>query len=313
MKHLVVLLGFSLLSVFVFAQSSLPTLAAGSIERIESFESQFVAPRIVDIWLPNNYAEGEKHAVLYMHDGRMLFDSTISWNKQEWQIDESMQRLIDEEKIPPTIVVAVANGGTLRHSEYFPQKPFESLPQNFQDSLINEASRHGGVDLFAEPVQSDKYLRFIVEELKPYIDGNFNVHTDQQHTFVAGSSMGGLISMYAICEYPNVFGGAICLSTQWPGTFSLDNNPIPQAFVNYLKDNYPDPKTHKIAFDVGTISLDEMYLPTQLQVDHVMRQAGYEDDQNYFSIIVAKPGINSHDERSWAARFPGPAAFVMQN
>ena len=67
--------------------------------------------------------------------------------------------------------------------------------------------------------------------------------------------MGGLISMYAICEYPEVFGGAICMSTHWYRNFASENNPIPLAFQNYLKANLPNPKTHKIYFDFGTETL----------------------------------------------------------
>ena len=86
--------------------------------------------------------------------------------------------------------------------------------------------------MFPVPVQSDAYLKFLVTELKPFIDSTFSVATDRSNTFIAGSSMGGLISMYAVCEYPAVFGGAACLSTHWPGIFTAENNPIPEAFEN---------------------------------------------------------------------------------
>ena len=78
---------------------------------------------------------------------------------------------------------------------------------------------------------SDNYLKFLVTELKPFIDKKYSVYKDMNHTFIAGSSMGGLISMYAICEYPRVFGGAACMSTHWPGIFSAEGNPVPDAFA----------------------------------------------------------------------------------
>ena len=84
--------------------------------------------------------------------------------------------------------------------------------------------RQPGAPVFSGKIQSDNYLKFLVKELKPFIDSSFSTLKDQQNTFIAGSSMGGLISMYAICEYPLVFGGAACLSTHWPGIFTMINN-----------------------------------------------------------------------------------------
>ena len=81
--------------------------------------------------------------------------------------------------------------------------------------------------------------------------------------------------MYAICEYPQVFGGAGCLSTHWPGIFMMNNNSIPDAFVNYLKSHLLNPKTHKIYFDYGDQTLDAMYPPLQAKVDEVMKEKEY--------------------------------------
>ena len=91
---------------------------------------------------------------------------------------------------------------------------------------------------------SDHYLRFIVEELKPYVDAHYRTLPDQHNTFIMGSSMGGLISLYAMCEYPHVFGGAGCVSTHFPIGRGIA--------LKYMQDNLPDPKTHKFYFDYGT-------------------------------------------------------------
>ncbi|MEO0687125.1 MAG: esterase-like activity of phytase family protein, partial [Cyanobacteria bacterium J06649_11] len=88
-------------------------------------------------------------------------------------------------------------------------------------------------------LNGDNYLKFIVEELKPIIDKKYAVHTDRSHTFVMGSSMGGLMSMYAISEYPNIFGGAACISTHWVGAMPMDNNPFPEAIFSYMESNFP--------------------------------------------------------------------------
>lgn len=284
----------------------LPEVSSGKIIRLSDFQSEFVSERNVDIWLPENYSEKTKYNVLYMHDGQMLYDAKTTWNKQEWKVDEIMTQLMDEGKIEPCIVVGVFNGGPDRHRDYFPQKPFESLPQVFRDTLL-KMDRDADRPMFAGPINSDNYLKFLVEELKPYIDEYFSVKSGVEHTFIAGSSMGGLISMYAICEYPDVFGAAACLSTHWPGIFQMDNNPIPAAFQNYIKENMPEPSSHKIYFDYGTETLDALYEPSQLGIDSVMRELGYDDR---LWITKKFPG-HDHSENAWNERLHIPVEFIM--
>ena len=285
-----------------------PVVSTGRLIRHADFSSAFVTPRHVDVWLPDGYNGQEKYAVLYMHDGQMLYDPNASWNKQSWEIDSILGKMMAEGKVRKTIVVGVWNGGPTRHADYFPQKPFESLPKKFIDSLIESGNRPNGAKLFAEPVKSDGYLKFLVEELKPFIDKTYSTHTDAANTFVMGSSMGGLISMYAICEYPQVFGGAACLSTHWPGIFSMDNNPIPDAFVQYLDTHLPDRKTHKIYFDYGTATLDSLYPPLQEKADAVMKKHGWKKKQ---WITLAFPGAD-HSEKAWAARLDKPLGFLLK-
>src|SRR5690606_16150436 len=126
------------------------------------------------------------------------------------------------------IVVGISSIAKNRMSDYFPQKPFESLPKKTQDSIY--ALKAGDNVLFGGKVSSDNYLKFIVSELKPFIDKSFSVETDNLNTFIGGSSMGGLISMYAVCEYPEIFGGAMCMSTHWPGLMDTEGkiNPVPK-------------------------------------------------------------------------------------
>jgi enterochelin esterase-like enzyme len=286
--------------------AQLPTPSTGSIKRLEKFASNYVEARNVDIWLPDGYSNQKQYAVLYMHDGQMLYDSTTTWNKQDWGIDEVLGRLMKEKKIRNCIVVGVWNSDKSRHIDYFPQKPFESLPAAKQHELY-QLKRSASVPLFSGKIQSDNYLKFLVKELKPYIDSNFSTLKDQQNTFVAGSSMGGLISMYAICEYPAVFGGAACLSTHWPGIFTTINNPVPAAFLQYLKTHLPSPGSHKFYFDHGTATLDSMYKPFQLQADAIMLHKGYTA-RNWMS----KEFIGEdHSEVSWRKRFNIPAFFLL--
>ena len=95
----------------------------GQLFRVEDFPSEFITPRNVDVWLPENYSSSKKYAVLYMHDGQMLFDSTTTWNQQEWKVDEWATRLMNEGKTKDFIVVAPWNINSERYSDFFPQKP----------------------------------------------------------------------------------------------------------------------------------------------------------------------------------------------
>lgn len=296
-------------ALFSGCVAALPKVSAGSIERLEQFPSALVPPRTVDIWLPQGFdkkAQRQKYAVLYMHDGQMLFDAGSSWNKQEWRVDEVAQQLISAGKVMPFIVVAVHNAGLNRHAEYFPQAPFQALPAKTQQALY-QLDRQPGQKLFQRQLYSDQYLKFLVTELKPYIDRHYPVYSDSNHTFVMGSSMGGLISAYALAEYPQVFGGAACLSTHWPGVFQTDNNPVPAAFLAYLKNKLPPPGKHKIYFDYGDQTLDAMYPPLQHKVDQLMQQLGYSAPlwQSHFF-----QGAD-HSEQAWAKRLDIPLQFLL--
>jgi len=285
-----------------------PTVTTGRIDRVKSFPSAYVEARNIDIWLPEGYSLKKKYAVLYMHDGQMLFDSTITWNKKAWDVDDVAAELMKAKIVKDFIVVGIWNGGPKRHAEYFPQKPFESLPQSVQDTLYG-ANRSNGDGVFkGNKVQSDNYLLFLVKELKPYIDKKYATKKDPASTIIAGSSMGGLISIYAICEYPEIFGGAACMSTHWPGIFFMKDNPVPQAFFTYLDTHLPDPKSHKLYFDHGTATLDAMYPALQKKVDEIVKAKGY-DSANW--ITKEFPG-EDHSETAWHRRLHIPLEFLMK-
>ena len=308
MKHISIILCFFLLSSQFESFAQLPKPSSGRIVRTENFISKFVPARNIDVWLPDNYSASKKYAVLYMHDWQMLFDSSITWNKQEWGVDKTLTQLMQEQKIRDCIVVGIWNGGKSRHPEYFPQKPFEALSKEDQ-KLVYNAYRSGGQSIFSVlAISSDNYLKFLVEELKPFIDKNYSTKTDASNTFTAGSSMGGLISLYALCEYPNVFGGAACLSTHWPGLLSMENNPVPAVFFSYLKQHLPSAKQHRIYFDHGTETLDSMYASLQLQVDAIMKQKKYSPSQ---WISRSWPG-QDHSEKSWRSRLEVPVTFLLK-
>jgi predicted alpha/beta superfamily hydrolase len=202
-----------------------------------------------------------------------------------------MSRLLDEGKIRAAIVVGVWNS-PIRWREYLPQKPYEAPALHKHRPFLLE--RAGG------PPISDTYLKFLVEELKPYIDGRYRTLPDRQNTFVMGSSMGGLISLYAISEYPQIFGGAGCISTYWSaGGFDL---------VDEMARCLPNPASHKLYFDFGTETLDSEYEPYQRRMDEHLRQAGYIENTNWVS---CKFEGAEHSEKSWRERVHIPLEFLL--
>jgi enterochelin esterase-like enzyme len=120
--------------------------------------------------------------------------------------------------------------------------------------------------------------------------------------------MGGLISLYAICEYPEVFGAAACISTHWPGIFAVENNPIPDAFYTYMRKKLPNPKTNRIYFDYGDQTLDALYPPLQKMADTVMTEKGFTV-ANWSTQFF--PGKN-HSEAAWSERLHIPMAFLLR-
>lgn len=278
----------------------------GHIDLIENFPSIYVNPRNIEIWLPESYDPGKKYAVIYAHDGQMLYDKTKSWNQQAWDIDDVAAEMMNSGKIKDLIVVGIWNDGIQRFSDYFPQQAFEYLSES-EKNEFHKAIREKFK--FESPLKlnSDNYLQFIVKELKPWVDSHYPTLKDPQNTIVLGSSMGGLISMYAITQYPDVFGKAVCMSTHWPGIIGMESNPIPDAFLKYIDQTVGNLRQHKVFFDLGDQGLDSLYGVTQLKVDKLMHNHGFTP-YNWQTIYI--PG-GEHNETSWNKRLPAALEFIM--
>jgi predicted alpha/beta superfamily hydrolase len=266
----------------------------GTIERFSPIESKFLGPRFVDVLLPPGYAapkaKARRYPVVYMHDGQNVFDPASSFIGVDWGIDKTMTRLIAERKVPEAIVVAIWNTPK-RLSEYMPQKPLEQLQESELDDMFKPVRK--------APL-GDAYLRYLVTELKPAIDARYRTLPDRAHTSIMGSSMGGLISCYAVCEYPEVFGGAACLSTAW----QVANG----AALNGLKQRLPDPRTHRFYFDFGTATMDGKIEPFQTLADQALKNAGYTEGKNW--LTKKFPG-EEHSERAWRKRVDIPLQFLL--
>lgn len=262
----------------------------GRLVRYENFKSEFVAPRNVDVWLPPGFDDKKTHSVLFMHDGQNLFIPELSYTKIDWGVDETAARLISEGTIRDVIVVGIWNTSN-RFGEYMPQKAVRYASSELLARTPKEVR---------DSIDSDDYLRFIVNELKPFIDKTYPTRPGRNDTFVMGSSMGGLISCYAISEYPEVFGGAGCVSTHWPAGEGI--------VVDYFRDNLAASGKHKIYFDFGTEGLDAQYEQYQKKMDKVMVEKGYVAGRNW---ITRKFDGADHSERAWSARLNLPLTFLL--
>lgn len=298
-----------LVGVLIASGPAAAGISAGRLDDLGIVQSRYTDPRRVMVWLPSSYRPGgPKHAVLYMHDGQNLFDPDTGYGGMEWKIDETLDRLIAENKVRPTIVVAIWNTPK-RLREYVPSKAFTHLPPAYMDRV---RGLYGGDPL------SDGYLKFIVRELKPRIDAKYNVRTGRADTVIMGSSMGALISLYAIDEYPKVFGAAGMVSTHWPlmipaegkSLSDADFKTVSTAFEHYLAPALPSPATHRLYFDHGSETLDANYARYQERIDRVVARRGYRPGANWLSRSF--PG-QAHNETSWASRVAIPLRFLLSS
>lgn len=289
--------------LFLGQFSQIQAQLVGNLERIETFPSDHVLERRVDLWTPEK-SEGP-YTLLIMHDGQMLFQSDSTWNKQEWGVDECLDSLIAQKRIPNVMVVGIWNLYEHRHRNYFPQKPFESLGQSTQDSLLHLKKNGQDAALFSAAPNSDDYLRFIFEELLPYIKEHYSIRENE--VYMMGSSMGGLISMYAALEYPSQLKGVACLSTHWPGVWQNEANPIPDAFLEYMAKHQAEAEQSKWYFDRGDATLDSLYQPHQDRVDVLINSWDLKPRQ-FQSLAI--PGA-AHREIDWRERLPQILLFLL--
>ena len=190
-RSIVPFLGCVLFSVAVVAQKSTASAQVHQLERTFEIQSINTHKHKVWVYLPKNYTTSNvRYPVIYMHDGQNLFDAETSY-AGEWGVDEFMDDLYDQTR-KGFIVVGIENAGVERINEYTPWP--------------NE--KYGGG-------KGALYMRFIVDELKPFIDRNFRTKKNAKNTALIGSSLGGLISFYGGLEYPQVFGKIGAFSTSF--------------------------------------------------------------------------------------------------
>ena len=285
-----------------------PAAALGRIDTIPAFSSAYVMPRQVTVWTPEGYdPKGPPLPVLYMHDGENLYEPSHSLSHADWGIAATVSRLIKAGKIPPVIIVGM-NSTPLRGREYLPAGIVAKLPEATR--TVIEASWKG-------PSLADAYLAFIILEVKPYVDRHYRTKTDAAHTFIMGSSMGGLISFYAQAEHPEVFGGSASLSLHMLMGGPVDMVSVDQkglekdviaAFDRYVTDKPLTSEGHKIYVDRGDQTLDAYYGAYTADFDAMMSRHGWNSSDTYMSRTY--PGA-AHSEPDWARRLDIPLEFLL--
>jgi predicted alpha/beta superfamily hydrolase len=223
--------------------------------------------RRVWIYLPPDYqtAPDKRYPVLYMHDAQNLFDARLSFSG-EWQVDESLNDLFKKGDYG-CIVVGIDNGGSNRLNEYSP--------------WVN--ARYGGGE-------GDEYAEFLVKTLKPYVDGNYRTLVGRQSTGIMGSSMGGLISMYAFSEYQDVFSRAGVFSPAF--WFGAD------APAQHVRAN-PKEGAGRVYFLAG--GAEPAYVADDARkVAAALQAAGFSTSE----ILTKVPADGQHSEWFWAREFP---------
>lgn len=234
--------------------------------------------RDVSVWLPPSYAASSKrYPVIYMHDGQNLFDAATSY-AGEWNVDETMQHLAGEGK--QAIVVGLPNTPD-RMREYFP----------FSHPYFGDGC-------------GDDYLRFIFDTVKPQIDGAFPTKPDKANTGMAGSSLGGLITLYAYFKPDSRIGFAAALSPSlW----------IARGAIHQLADR--GKRAGRLYYDIGTSeykpnprwgNVDP--LADYRNLGETLSRRGYREGADW--MYVEESG-GQHNEGAWARRFPTAARFLL--
>ena len=266
------------------------------------FESRHVPPRNVDIWLPPGYAQDSerRYPVVYMHDGQNLFDPALSFAGVDWGLDPALRSLIEAGEIEAPIVVGIWNTDN-RLGEYMPEQTLQDAGARAEVEKFIKQFR----DEFVYELAGDAYLAFIVEELKPWVDAGFRTRPEQADTHLIGSSMGGLISLYAVSRYPEIFYGAACLSTAW--------HIGGDAHIPWFGAHLPDPNRHKLYFDMGGREnvwpkANRTLLKKQAEMDEVARAAGYRDGESLLTMVFPN---DKHHETYWRARLDQPLKFLL--
>ncbi|MET1161875.1 MAG: alpha/beta hydrolase-fold protein [Pseudoxanthomonas sp.] len=244
--------------------------------------------RQIRVLLPAGYNDAankeRRYPVLYMLDGQNVFDACLSdVSHHEWSVDETVQRLAADKKIPPMIVVGVDHAGKDRAREYLPYKDFVGNPD------------------MDEPA-GKQFPDFMTREVMPLVDGHYRTLTGPPNTGIGGSSYGGVASLYALLAKPNTFGyGLIESPVLWVGMGQLVRDTSPLAAM---------PRKVFVAF--GGKEASDPYVSKKMigfvhQLESNFHAAGY-DQTNFRAVVEADA---EHTEAAWEKRLPDALVFLF--
>ncbi|MEP1445147.1 MAG: alpha/beta hydrolase-fold protein [Paraglaciecola sp.] len=267
-----------LICVLIVSACSEPEKQTTATANVQVLPYQFLMPeldrqRTVRLYLPPSYHQSDKsYPVIYMHDAQNLFDDKTA-SSGEWEVDESLNQLAEKQGFE-VIVVGIDNDADFRMNELSP----------WENKRFGEA-------------QGQQYMAFIVEVVKPYIDTNFRTQADRLHTAIMGSSMGGLMSHYAIHAYPQVFSKA--------GIFS------PSYW--YSQDVFSYSRFKKAPLDArlyvmyGDKEGDGMIADT----DKMLRQLRQQGHPRQNALFKRVPN-GEHNEQLWRTEFSEAIQWLFQ-
>jgi pullulanase len=246
----------------------------------------FLAGRTIRVYLPPGYdTSTDRYPVLYMHDGQNLFDVRTSF-AGEWRVDESCEQLIAAGEIRPLIVVGIDNGGAARINEYTPWP----------------APGYGGGGGAA-------YIEAVITILKPEVDRRYRTLATPGQTFMAGSSLGGLISAWAGYTHDGVFGrvAAVSPSYWWAGDQMIlyaaaQGRPTLARFYQDMGTTEEGSTT-----DANGNGVDD-YIDDLRAMRDVALAQGFVTNLDFQSVEAAG---QTHSEAWWAQRFPGVLRFLV--
>ncbi len=251
----------------------------GTIDSYPAFASAILGgSRGVSVFLPRPYPVSleRRFPVLYVQDGENVFDgATATVAGQEWQLDETAQRMIGAGEIEPLIIVAIDSGGPRRETEYTPTR--------------DPGSGEGG--------GADRYGRMLVDELKPWLDRRYRTRPGRESTGIAGASLGGLASLYLALRHPDVFSRVASLSPTAGGD---------DGFMVDFVDGLPAKPDTRIWMDVGGAEGPRALAAARRLRDALVRKGWLEGvDLRY----LEAPGARA-DVAAWAGRLPEVLAFL---
>lgn len=247
----------------------------GTVKYHREVKGAGLKDRDVVVWLPPGYENStERYPVLYMHDGKNVFDPATSSFGVDWAVDEAMDSLIRAKQIPPMIVVGINNTDD-RTLEYSPGK------------------------------KGTAYMELVTGMIKPMIDQTYRTKSDRNNTFVGGSSMGGIISFMIVWTYPEVFSKAICMS---PAFKNPDGFGYQFDFVKVVNETE---KRNKVKFyiDNGGIGLESELQPGINEMLDALKAKKYIEGKE-FKFVLDEAA--SHNEAAWAERFPKAILWLVK-